>query len=287
MNNIIEKDYIIFDTRKIHIIVDDVGNIWFNAREVATSLDYKDPADVIKKLVEKSNKTKFETLKDFTTIKRDPRMIYINEGGLYTLLFSSKQPKAKIFKKWIIDEVVPSIRETNTYELKEKYNQRISELMKNINQARQNKLQMRKNMNPDKYPDGGYVYAIDFTENGQHAYKIGKTNNMTKRKSSYDSHSFHKKDVVIKVKTNDPSQLENILRESLKKYKYKDKKDVYLCDLKLLNKKFKEATNYIKKLDEDDEMRGGGDELYEEVKELKRKVKQLDRTLKELKKKKL
>ena len=41
--------------------------------------------------------------------------IYINESGLYSLIFTSKLESAKIFMKWVTSEVLPSIRKTGSY----------------------------------------------------------------------------------------------------------------------------------------------------------------------------
>lgn len=45
----------------------------------------------------------------------------INESGLYNLIFSSKLPAAKDFKRWITSEVLPSIRTTGVYVNDKKY----------------------------------------------------------------------------------------------------------------------------------------------------------------------
>ena len=42
-------------------------------------------------------------------------MTYVNESGLYALIFGSKLPSAKAFKKWVTSEVLPSIRKTGQY----------------------------------------------------------------------------------------------------------------------------------------------------------------------------
>lgn len=39
----------------------------------------------------------------------------INESGVYSLIFSSKLPDAKKFKKWVTSEVLPSVRQTGSY----------------------------------------------------------------------------------------------------------------------------------------------------------------------------
>jgi prophage antirepressor-like protein len=39
----------------------------------------------------------------------------INEPGLYSLIVRSRKPQAKAFKRWIVHEVLPSIRKTGCY----------------------------------------------------------------------------------------------------------------------------------------------------------------------------
>ena len=38
-------------------------------------------------------------------------MLIINESGLYSLILSSKMPKAKAFKRWVTSEVLPAKKE--------------------------------------------------------------------------------------------------------------------------------------------------------------------------------
>lgn len=40
---------------------------------------------------------------------------FINESGVYSLIFSSKLPTAKEFKRWVTREVIPSIRKRGFY----------------------------------------------------------------------------------------------------------------------------------------------------------------------------
>ncbi|NRT74439.1 prophage antirepressor-like protein [Clostridium beijerinckii] len=39
----------------------------------------------------------------------------INESGLYSLIFGSKLESVKQFKKWVTNEVLPTIRKTGGY----------------------------------------------------------------------------------------------------------------------------------------------------------------------------
>lgn len=40
---------------------------------------------------------------------------FINEDGLYDVIFDSRKPEAKAFRKWVTSEVLPSIRKTGGY----------------------------------------------------------------------------------------------------------------------------------------------------------------------------
>lgn len=42
-------------------------------------------------------------------------MTTINESGLYSLIFQSRKPEAKLFRKWVTSEVLPSIRKWGYY----------------------------------------------------------------------------------------------------------------------------------------------------------------------------
>lgn len=42
-------------------------------------------------------------------------MVAVNESGLYTLVFQSRKPEAKAFRKWVTKEVLPNIRKHGFY----------------------------------------------------------------------------------------------------------------------------------------------------------------------------
>ena len=44
-------------------------------------------------------------------------MTAVNESGLYDLIFQSRKPEAKVFRKWVTGEVLPTIRKTGCYEM--------------------------------------------------------------------------------------------------------------------------------------------------------------------------
>ena len=46
------------------------------------------------------------------------KCFFINESGFYSLILSSKQPKAREFKHWVTSKVLPSIRKKGYYDIK-------------------------------------------------------------------------------------------------------------------------------------------------------------------------
>lgn len=45
-------------------------------------------------------------------------MKFVNESGLYHLIFQSRKPEARKFRKWVTGELLPTLRKTGHYELK-------------------------------------------------------------------------------------------------------------------------------------------------------------------------
>nr|DAH19640.1 MAG TPA: repressor domain protein [Caudoviricetes sp.] len=87
------------------------GEPYFVGKDVAVALGYKDSSDAIKKHVDNEDKLS----RRFADSGQNREMYIINESGLYSLILSSKLPKAKEFKRWITAEVLPVIRKTGGY----------------------------------------------------------------------------------------------------------------------------------------------------------------------------
>lgn len=46
-------------------------------------------------------------------------VLFVNEDGLYDVIFESRKPEAKAFRKWVTGEVLPSIRKTGRFEVEQ------------------------------------------------------------------------------------------------------------------------------------------------------------------------
>lgn len=92
---------------------------WFVGKDVAEALGYKNTKDALAKHVDSEDK---EILKSQNaTLENIPNrgVTVVNESGLYSLVLSSKLPSAKKFKRWVTSEVLPTLRKTGQYQVKE------------------------------------------------------------------------------------------------------------------------------------------------------------------------
>lgn len=99
------------------------GEPWFVGKDVAEILGYKDTSDAMKKHVDIEDKL----TRRFADSGQNREMYIINESGLYSLILSSKMPKAKEFKRWVTSEVIPAIRKHGGYLTADKIEQALTD----------------------------------------------------------------------------------------------------------------------------------------------------------------
>lgn len=91
-------------------VCDDVT--WFAAKDVCDVLE-----------IDTSQTRRLDDdekgLRLIQTLGGEQEMVCVNEPGLYALILGSRKPEAKAFKHWIVHEVLPSIRKSGRYELRE------------------------------------------------------------------------------------------------------------------------------------------------------------------------
>lgn len=87
------------------------GQAWFIGKQIAEALGYRNTRDALAYHVDEEDRG----VARFYTPGGEQTMVTINEFGVYSLILSSKLDKAKKFKRWIITEVLPSIRNNGYY----------------------------------------------------------------------------------------------------------------------------------------------------------------------------
>jgi prophage antirepressor-like protein len=74
-----------------------------NSRDAASRLDDDEKADV--GITDTSS----------NGVEQGRSVTVVSESGLYALIFRSRKPEAKRFRKWVTSEVIPSLRKTGRY----------------------------------------------------------------------------------------------------------------------------------------------------------------------------
>ena len=87
---------------------------YFVGKDVADILGYKNSRQAIRDHVDEEDKTVNES---FTV--NGTAVTLINKSGLYDLIFQSRLPTAKKFKRWVTSEVLSSIRKCGIYTVDE------------------------------------------------------------------------------------------------------------------------------------------------------------------------
>lgn len=89
-----------------------VGEPWFVAKDVCDALELTDVSMTMKSLDDDEKRVQVLLVSGG---KNPTRMWFVNESGLYNVIFQSRKPKARFFRRWVTHEVLPQIRKTGSY----------------------------------------------------------------------------------------------------------------------------------------------------------------------------
>lgn len=88
---------------------------WFVAKDVCHILGISNHIDAVSRLDEDE---RMDGVGITDPIGRKQQVNAVNESGLYHLIFQSRKPEARKFRKWVTGELLPTLRKTGHYELK-------------------------------------------------------------------------------------------------------------------------------------------------------------------------
>lgn len=128
-----------FGTIRTHLI-DNVP--WFVAKDICAVLGIVNHIDAISRLDE--DEKGMANTYPLNKCKRGGGMqkaLIVNESGLYALIFQSRKPLAKAFRKWVTSQVLPAIRKTGGYKLAYPYEKKIDRL-KNLREIDRRNLEL-------------------------------------------------------------------------------------------------------------------------------------------------
>lgn len=86
------------------------GEPWFVAKDVCEVLGITDTSQAVEKIEEDD-----KLIRTLYASGQNRDLWTVNESGLYNLVFQSRKPAARKFKRWVTSEVLPSLRKYGKY----------------------------------------------------------------------------------------------------------------------------------------------------------------------------
>src|SRR5690606_23603820 len=105
-----------YGDRPVRTVVVD-GEPWFVIADVCRVLDLSNPTMAANRL----DPDDLSTAEVIDGMGRTQQARIPNEAGLYELIFQSRKPEARDFRRWVTHEVLPAIRKTGRYEAQPAY----------------------------------------------------------------------------------------------------------------------------------------------------------------------
>lgn len=243
-----KQNVIQFNNKQIQYFVYN-EQFYFKAKEIADILEYVDTKTAIIDHVDETDKFN----KEYFTLgfkggetppfqiienqkltkyleKQHPQTIFINESGLYTLIISSKKEEAKVFKKWVTSDVLPSIRKNGSY---------VSKKL-----LEYNKDELKNYYNKD------CVYILHIKDN---IYKYGKSSKIQERlyKHSLNLEYTNIEKIYVLNNINEINALEDDIKDLTKinkiKIYYNNGIEYFECNLELTIDKVIEKIDHLYK----------------------------------------
>ena len=183
-----------YSDKKMRIITKH-NNPWFAATDVCAILGLTNASKTIQTLDEDEK----STITISYSGRKKTNISFISESGLYALIFKSRKSEAKLFRKWVTSEVLPSIRKTGQYKLETTFQQKINSLQKTVEHITDENHTLRltykhlEKLHDDirmkrsyhKFKKGNCIYIVTDKWREKNYLKIGITDNINARLRTY------------------------------------------------------------------------------------------------------
>lgn len=98
---------------QLRTFIDTNGKAWMAGVDVAKALGYRNPSNAVKAHCKQSKTIKHRLNSRLNNGKYD--LTFIEESNFYRLIIKSTLPSAEKFQDWVVEDVLPSLRETGQY----------------------------------------------------------------------------------------------------------------------------------------------------------------------------
>lgn len=99
-----------FHGQAVRVVTDEHGEPWFIAKDVCAILGIVNVADASSRLDDDER-----GIATTDTLGGPQKVVTVSEAGVYGLVFVSRRPEARDFKRWVTHELLPEIRRTGSY----------------------------------------------------------------------------------------------------------------------------------------------------------------------------
>lgn len=111
-----EQGVLVFDYGEMHVRCGGTADKpWFVAQDACDVLGIAEAKSAIRSFPDDE-----KGVQDLHTLGGKQSVLVLYEPGLYRLAFRSNKPEAEAFRRWVFHEVLPSIRKTGAYRLKQR-----------------------------------------------------------------------------------------------------------------------------------------------------------------------
>lgn len=94
--------------------IEKEGELWWVAKDICTILSINNAREATRHLKEDE-----KGVISIDTLGGRQDITVVNEPGLYILMMRSRKPEAEAFTRWVTHEVLPAIRRTGSYSLRQ------------------------------------------------------------------------------------------------------------------------------------------------------------------------
>ena len=145
-----------FNGSSVRTVLQDNGELFWVAKDVCDVLGYSNSRDAVEKLDEDEY-----LVSEIPTSGQKRKMQCVNESGLYTLIFRSNKEIAKMFRRWVTHEVLPTIRKQGVYtthaELQDKFAKEVEEYREKVAELETQVYDLKEELDEDAKEDRRYM----------------------------------------------------------------------------------------------------------------------------------
>jgi len=89
------------------------GEVWFVAADACAVLEIGNTTDAVNRLDDDE-----KGVDSIETLGGPQKLNIVSESGLYSLIFTSRKPEAKAFRRWVTGVVLPTLRRTGQFDMR-------------------------------------------------------------------------------------------------------------------------------------------------------------------------